>query len=422
MLFSRIRIASALSLTLLPIGWLQAEDWPTFRGKNRTAIAPDTNLLESWPESGPTLLWKTAGAGRGYSSTTVADGKIFVLGDAKDGNEQLTCFDQMTGKKKWSTESGGAWDKGQPDWQGSRSTPTYDNGRVYTVNANGNLVCCDANTGKQIWHKHLMTDFGGKKDDSWGYSESVLIDGDLLLCTPGGEEATVVALKKSDGEVVWKCKRPGDRGAGHSSIVISNVGGNKVYVQVTGSGPMGISAKDGKLLWVFEIDKTTSVIPTAMIKDDMVFFSVGYKRGGALLKQTPGAGGAVTVEPQYSLNTKLSNKHGGVLMIGDHVYGDSDDAGMPFCAEWKTGKEVWRERGSGKGSAAFASSDSMLYILFANGTMVLAKADPSGYSEVSKFSIPKDSRRPAWAHPVIVDGKLYIRADDEVMCYDITAK
>ncbi len=237
-------------------------------------------------------------------------------------------------------QNGRPWNSGQPDWQGARSTPTIDDGRVYAINPNGSLVCCDAATGKQIWHKDLKSDFGGNKADSWGYSESVLIDGDRLICTPGGDKATVVALNKKDGELIWKCSRPGDRGAGHSSIVISNIGGNKVYVQVTGSGPMGISAKDGKLLWVYDIDQTTSVIPTPIIQGDLVFFSVGYKRGGALLKQVPGADGSVKVEQVYGLNTKLANKHGGVLILGDYVYGDSDDAGMPFCAEWKTGKEV----------------------------------------------------------------------------------
>ncbi len=427
MLMPRKYLCSFLiACTTLPLIGLSAAEWPTFRGKDRTAIAPDTNLLESWPKDGPALVWQSKGAGRGYSSVAIAGGNIYVQGDkvegASDADEYLTCFDQATGAKKWATKTGGPWNSGQPDWQGARSTPTIDDGRVYAINPNGSLVCCDAATGKQIWHKDLKSDFGGNKADSWGYSESVLIDGDRLICTPGGDKATVVALNKKDGELIWKCTRPGDRGAGHSSIVISNIGGNKVYVQVTGSGPMGISAKDGKLLWVYDIDQTTSVIPTPIIQGDLVFFSVGYKRGGALLKQVPGADGSVKVEQVYGLNTKLANKHGGVLILGDYVYGDSDDAGMPFCAEWKTGKEVWRERGTGKGSAAFTSADSKLYIQYSDGTLVLANASPEGYKEVSKFKLPRESGRPTWAHPVILDGKLYVRSDELILCYDITAK
>ncbi len=362
------------------------------------------------------MLWSTDGAGRGYSSITVANGKCYTLGDgcstAKDADEYLTCYDQKTGKQLWATKTGDAWNVGQPDWQSSRSTPTVEGGMVYVLNPKGNLVCCDANTGKEVWRKNLKSDLPGKNADMWGYSESVLVDGDKLICTPGGESATVVALNKKSGEPVWTCQRPGDRGAGHSSIVVSNVGGNKVYVQVTASGPMGISAKDGKLLWVYDIEQTTSVIPTPIIRDDLVFFSVGYKRGGALLRQVPGADGSVTVKEIYGLNTKLANKHGGVILVGDYVYGDSDDQGAPFCAELMTGKEKWKARGSGKGSAAFAGGDNMLYIQFANGVLVLAKATGDGYEEVSKFTIPGSGERPSWAHPVIADGKLYVRSGD----------
>jgi outer membrane protein assembly factor BamB len=173
------------------------------------------------------------------------------------------------------------------------------------------------------------------------------------------------------------------------------------------------------LLWDYDIEKTTAVIPTPIINDDIVFFAVGYGRGGALLKQVA-TGDGVKVEEVYGLNTKLANKHGGVVAVGNYVFGDSDDKGMPFCADMMTGEEKWKSRASGKGSAAFTAADNMLYIQFANGVFVLAKATPEGYEEVSKFTLPDDNKRPRWAHPVINDGKLYVRSDDTIFCYDIT--
>lgn len=422
----RMRVALVASLVIPMTNSLQAADWPTFRGPERTGVAPDDNLLEAWPEDGPKLIWEATGAGRGYASVVIAGDQLFTLGDgsstAPDADEYLTAYDLKSGKQLWAAKTGAAWNEGPADWQSSRSTPTVEDGMVYVINPQGILVCCEAHSGHEVWRKHLKDDFGGNKGDGWGYSESVLIDGDRLICTPGGETSTVVALDKKTGELIWKCVREGDRGAGHSSIVMSNAGGNPVYVQVTASGPMGIAPADGKLLWTYDIEKTTAVIPTPIIRGDLVFFSVGYGRGGALLKQVPGENDAVTVEEVYPLNTKLANKHGGVILIGDHLYGDSDDKALPFCADLMTGEERWKSRASGKGSAAFTGGDGMLYIQFANGTFVLAKATPEGYEEVSKFTIPGDTSRPCWAHPVINDGKLYIRVDDRLLCYDITAK
>jgi outer membrane protein assembly factor BamB len=405
---------------LIPVG---AADWPTFRGPDRSAVAPEKGLLKSWPEAGPPLVWESAGAGRGYASVSIADGKLYTLGDgsstAADADEYLSCYDQKSGKPLWATKTGEAWNKGQESWQSSRGTPTIDAGLVYVVTPSGNLICCDADNGSVIWSRHLVDQLGGKKGDGWGYSESVLVDGDRVICTPGGESATMVALDKKSGETIWQTAREGDRGAGHSSIVISQVGGQNVYVQLTASGPMGVAANNGKLLWVYDIDKTTAVIPTPIIRDDLVFFSVGYKRGGALLRQVPGPNQSVSVDEIYGLITKLSNKHGGVVLVGDYVYGDSDSEGAPFCAELMTGEQVWKSRGAGEGSAAFAAAEGMLYIQYSDGVMVLAKASPKAYEEVGQFQIPQADGRPTWAHPVILDGLLYIRSDDQLFCYDI---
>lgn len=413
---------TGLSL-LLVAARLPAADWPTFRGPDRTAVAPDQGLLDTWAPEGPRLLWQTAGAGRGYASLAIVGNRIYTLGDglstAADADEYLTCFDRATGKQLWMTKTGQPWTDGQETWQSSRSTPTVDGNTVYVISPFGLLLACDAATGREQFRVDLPTQFGGTKGDSWGYSESVTIDGRQLVCTPGGERATMVALDKTTGKPLWTCSVPGDRGAGHASVVVATFGKRKVYVTTTASGALGVDAETGKLLWTYPIDKTTAVIPSPIVRDDLVFFSAGYKRGGALLRQVAGPGGAITIEQVYPLNTDLSNKHGGIVLVGDHLYGDSDDKGIPFCAELMTGKVVWKKRGSGKGSATVIAADGHVYVRYADGTLSLLKASPADYEEVGVFKVPGSGDRPSWAHMVILDGLLYLREGDAILCYDL---
>ncbi len=425
---SSVSCVVALSLlAAVASAGLPDTDWPTFRGADRTAVSKETGLLQEWPEGGPPLVWETQGAGRGYSSLAIAGGRIFTLGDAPstadDKDEYLLAFDRESGKPLWKLKTGPAWTSGSPDWMSSRSTPTVDGDLVYTLTPHGVLVCAEAATGSERWKKDLPAEFKGKKGDGWGYSESVLIDGDRLICTPGGEQATMVALDKKTGELIWQTVRPGDRGAGHASIVIAPIGPTKVYVQTTASGALGVRASDGKLLWSQGIDNTTAVIPTPIVRGDLVFFTAGYGRGGQLLKQIPAADGEVTVEALYPINTGLANKHGGVVLVGDYLFGDSDDKGMIYCADLMTGEIKWnKKRGSGKGSASVAAADGRIYVHFADGTMALVKASPDGYEEVGSFKVPGSGERPSWSHPIIVGGKLYLREQDRILCYDVRAK
>ena len=419
-------LALVAATTLLAASSARAADWPTFRGSGRTAVAPDTDLLEAWPENGPPLVWETKGAGRGYASLAIVGDRIYTLGDglstAADKEEYLSCFDRATGRQLWKTKTGTPWNEGQESWQSSRSTPTVDGDMVYVITPFGTLVACKTADGSEVFRVNLKERFDGKKGDAWGYSESVLIDGDRLICTPGGDKAAVVALDKRTGGDIWACPMGDLRGAGHSSIVISEVKGRKIYVQTTASGPIGVDAASGTLLWRYPIDQTTAVIPTPIIRDDLVFFSAGYRRGGALLRQVPTADGGVTIEEIYGLNTDLANKHGGIVLVGDHLYGDSDDKGIPFCAELMTGKIAWKQRGSGKNSATVMAADGHVYIRYSDGTVSLVKADPAEYREVSSFAVPGSGERPSWAHMVILDGLLYLREGDAILCYDLRAK
>lgn len=397
--------------------------WPQFHGPQRNAVSSDTGLLTEWSENGPPLVWEAHGAGRGYSSVAIVGDKLYTMGDglsiADDKDEYVVCFHLADGALVWKAKIGPAWTSGQADWQSSRSTPTVDGPLLYTLSPHGDLVCLESATGKEQWRKHMEKDLGGKKGDNWGYSESVLIDGDKLVCTPGGESATMVALNKKNGEEIWKAASPGDRGAGHASAVISQVGPTRVYVNTTAGGALGVRAQDGQLLWTYPIDKTIAVIPTPIIRDDLVFFTAGYNRGGALLRQVPGDNGKVKAEVVYPLNTDLHNKHGGVILVGDHLYGDSGDQGTPFCAELMTGKIVWKERGPGKKSASVTAADGHLYIRWADGTIALAKASPDGLAITGSFKIPGSGDRPSWPHSVIVGGRLYLREGDTILCYNV---
>ncbi|MGH7139413.1 MAG: PQQ-binding-like beta-propeller repeat protein, partial [Pirellulales bacterium] len=392
----------------------------------RTAVSPDTGLLQKLPDGGPPVVFDVKGPGRGYASLAVVGKRLFTLGDstsvADDQDEYLMAFDRDSGKPLWKSKTGAPWNQGSPPWRSSRSTPTVDGNLVYVLTPHGELVCCEADSGSERWRNNLKSDFQGKKGDGWGYSESVLIDGDRLICTPGGETNTLVALDKKTGEIVWHASRPGDHGAGHASVVISKIGPTRIYVQQTASGPMGVRASDGKLLWTFDFaGKITAVIPTLIVRDDLVFSTTGYNGGGMLLRQVPASEGEIKVEEVYPANAELASKHGGLVLVGDYLYGGLQDKNALFCADLMTGENKWKARGSGQGSAAVAAADGCLYIHFANGAMSLVKASPEKYEELGSFTVPGSGERPSWAHPVVIGGRLYLREQDRIVCYDVRA-
>lgn len=411
---------TSVAVTSTVLAW--DGNWPTFRGPDRTGVASDTGLLQSWPEGGPKLLWESSGVGRGYSTVAISDGKIYTMGDslsaAENADEYLICLSESDGNELWKSPTGPAWNSGKDSWQSSRSTPTVDGDRVFVLTAHGALICFDTGGG-ELWRRSLKDDFSGKKADGWGYSESILIDGGKLICTPGGDQNTLVALDKMTGDLIWAAAREQDRGAGHASVVIAEIGDTRVYVQTTGSGAMGVRASDGKLLWTYDVPKTTAIIPTPIVKDDLVFFTAGYGLGGALLRQTPSADGTIGVEEIYPSTRDLQNKHGGVVLIGDYLYGDSDARGIPFCAEMLTGEVRWKTRGSGRESASVVAADGRLYFRYSDGTMTLVNASSEGFEELGSFKIPGSGDRPSWSHPVIADGKLYLREGDNLLCYQL---
>jgi outer membrane protein assembly factor BamB len=409
-----------LTLPLLPMIVIGA-DWPEWRGPQRTGICTETGLLKEWPKDGPKLLWDSkkvnggSSVGTGFSSMSITQGKIFTMGDRK-GEGDVFCMDAKTGKELWKTKIGAS------GGDGPRCTPTVDGDRLYALTRHGNLACLKVADGSIVWAKELKKDYGGKMMSGWDYSESPLIDGDRLVCTPGGKDAVVVALNKMNGETIWKCQAPTESGAGYASIVIANVGGRRQYITLLGPqlGLIGVDAATGKFLWNYKkIGNGTANIPTAIVKDDYVFTSTGYGTGAALLQLVPKSDG-IDVKEVYFLNgNKLQNHHGGMVMIGDYIYGGhGHNQGFPFCLEWKTGKIVWGpERGPGGGSAAVLYADGNLYFRYESGTMALVEATTKGYNLKSSFKVPIGGN--GWPHPVIHEGKLYLRGADQVLCYDI---
>lgn len=404
-------------------------DWPTFRGPNRDDHSPDKGLLKEWPKEGPPLAWEkpAEGIGTGYSGVSVVGDKVYTMGDIDDSC-YLFALDRATGKKLWDAKVGKSNKNG---YAGPRCTPTVSGELVFALGRHGELVCVNT-AGKEEWRKDFVKDFKGRHGH-WDFSESVLVDGDKVVCTPGGEDATVVALNKKNGDVIWKGTVPpkGDT-AGYSSIVIAEIGKVKQYVTLLANGVAGFNAENGKFLWRYgegndRFGGNTANIPTCIVVGkDQIFAVAGYGRGGALIKLTPNEDGSFKAEEVY-FNRELNNKHGGVVMVGDHLYGGRDDGGPPYCADVQTGKVVdaWRKEkvnSRGRGSVAVTYADGKLYLRYQNNHIALVEPTPEGYKEISSFAIPKPSGAEAWPHPTVIGGKLWLRDQDKLWCYDVTAK
>jgi outer membrane protein assembly factor BamB len=432
-----------------------AGDWPGWRGPGRDGVSEETGLLKKWPEDGPKLLWKVKGLGSGYGTPSVADGKIYVTGTKKDVGtkgggfggfgkggpsvaEYLYCLDgEKDGKQLWSTEIG----KTAGAFPGPRCTPTIADGRVFVLSSNGLLACVSADKGEIVWKKNLEDAYGGKKG-MFGYCESPLVDGDVVIVTPGGDKATLVALKAKNGEEVWKSSVTGlkmkeakggfGKGKGgfggfgpkaeyntaaYSSPIKADVKGGKQYLQFLSGGVVGVSAKDGKFLWHYDEPSCGAAnCSTPIYRDGAVFAASGYNNGG---------GKAVIVEDNGKYKVKqeffvksLQNLHGNMVLVKDHVYGTNEQVLM--CVSFKDGEVAWQTRGVGKGSVTYA--DGHVYHRSENGSVALVEANPSKYVEKGRFRQPERSDQKAWATPVVCGGKMYLRDWGTLLCYDVKAK
>jgi outer membrane protein assembly factor BamB len=422
-----------LACAFLAAATATAADWPGFRGPNRDGICTETGLLKQWPKDGPKQLWTAKNLGLGWGTPSVADGKIFGIG-TRAGKDGVWALNESNGKELWFTPFADPATGLGGQTNGPASTPTFHKDKLYAVSANGTLTCLDAKSGKQAWAKNYVREFGGAVP-KWGYTDSVYPDGDKIVCIPGGAGAAVVALEADTGEVVWKADAGTVGGGfGYSSPLKATIGGVPMYVALLGqsSGVVGVHADTGKLLWQYK--KTPAAggvaqIPIPIVKGDLVWVSTSYGGGSALLRIIPKGSDAFEVkEIKAYKKPELNNHHGGMVLVGDYIYfGHDQNQGYPVCVELKTGDIKWgpeKPPAGGQASAAVLYADGRLYFRYQNGMMVLIEPSPEELKVVSSFKLPPPdvrSHSASWPHPVIANGKMYIRDQNVMYCYNVKA-
>ncbi|MHB1307864.1 MAG: PQQ-binding-like beta-propeller repeat protein [Limisphaerales bacterium] len=419
---SRLRPATfvlALGLLTTPLGL--AVDWPQWRGPQRNGVSAETGLLQQWPEGGPPLRWHVSNLGSGYGAPSVVGDRLYVLDNEGLENESVRALSAVDGQTLWSTRLGKVGNPEQkPTFPAARSTPTVVGDALYALGSDGDLACVEAATGKVWWRKNLRADFAGKPG-VWAYAESPLVDGDVVICTPGGAEATVVALNRKTGDVLWKAALPEADEAGYASAIVVEAAGVRQYVQLLQKGLVGLDVKTGRLLWRFA--KTTSRynanIPSPLFADGIVYAGSAGTGGGAV-RLKAGANG-VEAEELY-FESKLPTAIGGAVKVGDFLYGTTAQAML--CSDFVTGQIKWEERALG--AASIVVADNRLYLHGENGEVGLIEPSAEGYLEKSRFSPPNRPKRAqpmekSWAYPVIADARLYLRDHGVLWCYDLKA-
>jgi len=397
-----------------------AEDWPQFRGPNRDGKSRETGLLKQWPVDGPKLLRTISGFGDGFSTPVIARDRIYISGKVGD-NLKLFCFD-LSGNQIWERTHGLAFreaDAPHSPYPGARGAPTIDGDIIYLLGGLGWLTAYRSSDGELIWSVDVVNDLGGRVPP-WGYTESVLIDGDKLLCTPGSEtKGTFAALDKKTGQLLWQSGGITAR-AEYGSPILTEFDGVRQVVTMSRAGLVAVSPQDGKFLWQHNrmakkamAESTTAHGNSAGYADGYVFEATSYQTRGGSAVRLKSNGAGLTSELAWE-SDKLNCEHGGYVIVDGHIYMNQ---GVGWsCLQLKTGEERWFGRGPGKGSIIYA--DGMLYCLGEKGRMGLIEASSEGFNRVSMFDLP-EGQGPSWAHPVISDGKLYLRWADRLFAYDI---
>ncbi len=413
--FGVMQPLSRHSLVALAIAWslnASAADWPEWRGPGRNDHSTDTGLLKSWPAEGPKRLWVNENAGLGYAGFSVVGNRLFTMG-LRDNQELILCLDAATGKELWAAPAGAKYPNNWGD--GPRATPTVDGNHVYAIGGQGTLVCAQIADGKVLWQKSLTSDLGGKLQ-SWGYTESVLIVDNLVVCTPGGDKGTLAALKKDTGELAWQSGELTDN-AQYSSPILAMHHGKPQIVQLVMTKVFGVDPANGKVLWKQDFPGRVAVIPTPIYHDGHVYVAAGYGVGCMLVKV--GADNSVSVAYE---NKVMKNHHGGVIRVGDHLFGHSEGPGW-VCQNFKTGEEVWASKKLGKGAIHFA--DGMFYCLDeGSGDVALVELSTKEWVEKGRFKLDPQTKQRSpqgriWTHPVVVNGRLYLRDQELLHCYDV---
>lgn len=378
-----------------------------WRGPNRDGIYPDENLLKEWPEGGPALVWSLDGLGAGYSSAVVTSDRVYVTG-MTGGTGILYAID-MEGNIVWKSSYGPEWDGSRP---GARSTPTVVGNRIYLLSAEGRVVCLDTE-GKTVWSVDLIRDFGARNIE-WGMTESLLVDGDRVFCTPGGRDVMIVALNRHSGQTVWRVKGNGEK-SGYSSPCLVKHGKRRLILTMTARSVVGVDADTREYLWrsphVTEYDVNAN---TPLYHDGFIYTVSGYGTGGQMFKLSADGKSVNRVWSEGTLDSQL----GAAVLVDGYIYGSGHQRRGWHCLDWKTGKVQFSERAIGnKGNIIYA--DGMLYCYSERGDVALVKPDPKQFEVVGSFKITRGSGE-HWAHLVIKNGRLYVRHGDVLMVYSIS--
>lgn len=400
---------------------LAAADWPQFRGPQRDGVSRDTGLLSAWPRTGPPLAWRLDDIGDGYSTPSVVGERLYLMANKGLDNEYVLALSAIDGKTVWTTRIGRVGNPNQqPSYPTARSTPTVDGAMLYAFSSDGDLACLDRASGKVIWQKSVRKEFGGQPGE-WAYAESPLVDGDVVVVTPGGPTATIVALNKRTGALIWKSAVPGGDPAGYASAIIVEAAGRKQYVQFLGKGIVGVDARTGQFLWRWtEPSKGPANMPTPIAFNGHVY-SGARNVGGTLARLVPSATG-VSAEQVYIVRD-LPNSIGGSVLVNGHLYGTTPDGLV--SGEFTSGKLNWKAESIGAGSVSYA--DGHLYVHGENGDIALVEATPTGYKEKGRFSPPQQPRHArgggerAWPYPVVANGRLFIRDLGTLWAFDVRA-
>ena len=406
-------LTTALFSTVLLFSVCGAETafWPAFNGTNHDNISADKGLLKIWPPEGPKLLWKFDKCGKGYATVMVVDNLIYTAGDSKS-KTFITAF-EMNGKMLWQVENGKAWTGAYP---GTRSTPVYSDGMIYQISGGGRLGAFDAKTGKEEWSFNFKDEEVGGSSGNWGFAESVTIDGDNLICMPGGSKVLCVALNKQTGKQVWATESIKDNASYCSGIIVTHKGKN-VLLTMSAKYAVGIDPKNGKLIWKFPYSTPYDVHATTPVyKDGFVYITSGYGTEDKALKISDSGD---SVEEAWS-GKNIDNHHGGVVMLDGYIYGAGDKYRGWHCIDIKTGKELWKANGVGKGSVTYA--DGMLYCYSEKGQVALIEASTKGYKETGNFKLESEGSDPFWNHPVVTGGRLYLRHENDLFVYEVKNK
>jgi outer membrane protein assembly factor BamB len=410
-----------------------AADWPQYRGPNRDDVSPETGLLQSWPKEGPPLLWTFEGGGVGYSPPAVIGDRVYITG-GRDDDEFLIALDAKGKevKEAWAVKIGPTFRFKTNSWSaGPSATPTVDGDLIYALGGNGDLVAVDT-TGKEKWRISLAKDLngsvnpigGGPKDLGWGYTGSPLVDGDKLIVVPGGSKGTLAALDKKTGKVLWRSTELKEQAA-YTSPMAADIFGVRQYIILTNATLAGVGT-DGKVLWNFRRAQPygTEVINTPLVKDGFIYTTVAAGNGTCELRKIVRDAGVWTAGQPYS-NKNLLNHHGNVVRVGDHIYGCDQRAGW-VCLKFHSGEVAWSERKLPSGSVTYA--DGRLYCYGeGDGTTAIIEASEKGYKEHGRFKIPKQSKlkRPQgkiWTPPVVSGGRLFLRDQEFLFCFDVKTK